>query len=405
MTSSARRVSLIFSNFGHFYVHLLAAYYAVIVLQLERDWNQPYEDLLRLWTLGSLLIGLAAIPAGRLADRLGSRVMMVAYFIGMGGAFVLCGFMDGATGLMLGLALVGTFAAIYHPVGIPWIIRTTPKGTGKALAVNGIFGSFGTAAAGLIAGGLSEQFGWRTAFIVPGAVCFATGLVLLAMTAGTREVAGMREVEGAAPREAPPSIRRPDLVRVFVILVLAVFVGGTIYNTMQNGLPKIFSEQLGDMIGEGAMGPGAVTSIVFLFAGVTQVVGGILADRYPLKYVFILCWVGQTVFVSATAAVSGVGLVGAAALLVMSQVAAAPAESMLVARYAPEQHHGLAFGGKFVASFLAAPVSVQAIALVREFTGDVSWLLAGLGVAALMIVLMLFVLPGENRKAAARAAA
>ena len=391
MRVPALRLSLIFSNLGHFYIHVATAFYAVIILQLERDWNEPYEDLLRLWTLGSLLIGLAAIPAGRLADRWGNRAMMAVYFIGMGGALVLCGFVAGSVGLMIGLSLVGIFAAIYHPVGVPWIIRTERARTGRALAVNGIFGSFGTAAAGVIAGGLAESLGWRAAFVIPGVVCVATGLLLLGLTAGGRIAAAE-----AIPATAPPLTRRSDMLRVFIILVLALFTGGMIYHTMQNGLPKIFSEQLSDLIGTGALGAGAVTSVVFLFAGVTQVVGGLLADRYKLKYVYILCWFGQTLFVSLAAVMTGVGLVGMAALLVMSQVAAVPAENMLIARFTPAKHHGMAFGGKFVATFLAGPISIQTIAMVREYTGGVGWLFGGLGVAALMILLMLTILPDER---------
>lgn len=391
MKIPASRLSLIFSNLGHFYIHVITAFYAVIVLQLERDWNEPYEDLLRLWTIGSLLIGLAAIPAGRLADRWGNRAMMVLYFTGMGGALVFCGFVAGSVGMMIGLSLVGVFAAIYHPVGIPWIIRTERTRTGRALAINGLFGSFGTAAAGVIAGGLAEALGWRAAFVIPGVVCMATGILLFGLTAGGRIPAA-----DVIP-ETPPSLtRRSDMLRVFFILVTALFVGGMIYNTMQNGLPKLFSEQLSDLIGSGALGAGAVTSVVFLFAGVTQLVGGLLADRYKLKHVYILCWIGQTLFVSLAAVVTGVGLVGMAALLVMSQVAAIPAENMLIARFTPARHHGIAFGGKFVATFLAGPISIQAIAMVREHTGGVGWLFAGLGAAALTILLMLTVLPDER---------
>ena len=69
MTSGSARLSLLFANIGHFYIHLFTAFYAVIVLQLERDWALSYEELLRLWTWGALLVGLMALPAGRLGDR------------------------------------------------------------------------------------------------------------------------------------------------------------------------------------------------------------------------------------------------------------------------------------------------------------------------------------------------
>src|SRR3546814_18635977 len=80
---------------------------------------------------------------------------------------------------MLGLAAVVLFSAIYHPVGVAWLVRTA-RARGMALAVNGIFGSLGVASAGLVAGVLIDAVSWRAAFIVPGALCLAPGLALLA---------------------------------------------------------------------------------------------------------------------------------------------------------------------------------------------------------------------------------
>ena len=100
----------------------------------------------------AFLIGLVALPAGRLGDVWSGPGMMVIYFIGMGAAAIACGLVSAPPSLMIGLAGIGLFGAIYHPIGIPWMIRNAPVNLGKILAVNGIFGSLGSAAAGLIAG-------------------------------------------------------------------------------------------------------------------------------------------------------------------------------------------------------------------------------------------------------------
>src|SRR3546814_2971422 len=105
--------------------------------------------------------------------------MMAVFFLGLGVASILCGLVEGPTTMVLGLAGIGLFASIYHPVGIPWLIRNATSGTGKVLAVNGIFGSLGTAGAGLIAGNMIALYGWREDFSVPGIVCLLTVLVLV----------------------------------------------------------------------------------------------------------------------------------------------------------------------------------------------------------------------------------
>ena len=50
-------------------MHMFAAFYFVIILSLEQEWKFSYDELISLWTLGALLIGLGALPAGLLSDR------------------------------------------------------------------------------------------------------------------------------------------------------------------------------------------------------------------------------------------------------------------------------------------------------------------------------------------------
>ena len=399
MSKTSARLAFLFSNLGHFYVHMFTAFYAVIVLQLERDWTMSYEELLRLWFWGSLMVGVMALPAGRLGDWLTARVMMTIYFIGLGSASILCGLIDGPRAMMGGLIALGVFAAIYHPIGIPWLIRNSQNNTGKVLAVNGIFGSIGTGGAGVVAGGLIALFGWRAAFILPGALCLATGLAMLFCVATGRLSAAPPVKADQVPRS------RGDALRVYLVLVVAMFFGGILYNVMQNGLPKVFSEQLRDVIGDGPMMAGLLTSFVFISGGIMQLIGGVLADRFALNRVYLLCWFCQMVFVTLTAMIGGVGLVGIAALAIMANVASQPAENMMLARYAPEKHHGIAFGLKFVLSFMTGPIAVVLIAFVREATGSMYWLFTGLGIAGVVVVLSILALPTVSRERPASAPA
>ncbi len=66
----------------------------------------------------------------------------------------------------------------------PWLIKHS-RSHGRALGINGVFGSAGTAVAALAAGGLADLWGWRATFIAPGVICLATGVVfILAMRLG-----------------------------------------------------------------------------------------------------------------------------------------------------------------------------------------------------------------------------
>ncbi|MDH5556675.1 MAG: MFS transporter [Alphaproteobacteria bacterium] len=402
MTQLSARLSLIFSSLGHFYFHMFTAFYAVIVLRLEVEWGVGYNELLELWWLGSLLVGLAALPAGRLGDVWSVPGMMVIYFIGMGAAAILCGLVSAPPPLMIGLAGIGLFGAIYHPIGIPWMIRNAAGNPGKMLAVNGIFGSLGSAGAGLIAGILIDVSGWRAAFMVPGVVATATGLAMLwFMWRGD-----IRELSRAGTEKIPAG--HAGTARIFIILLIAMFTGGLIYHGTQNALPKLFEIRVidifipwvtgnlgqwaGGLLG-GASGIGLLVAAVYTVGGLTQLVGGMLADRYPLKHIYVSAWLIEMALLAVLARAGGLGLIGIAMLAVMMNLAQLPAENMLLARFTPERHHGLAFGIKFVLAFGAAPVAIMLLSKVWAATGEFEYLFLGFGAGALLITVLATMLP------------
>ena len=77
-------------------------------------------------------------------------------------------------------------------------------------------------------------------------------------------------------------------------------------------------------------------------------------------------------------------------------IGALPAEMMLLARYTPDRHHGLAFGANFVVSFGVAPVAVLMVAGINASTGGFTWVFLSLALAGLLVFLIASWLPGES---------
>lgn len=378
---------LIFSSLGHLLNHVCIAFYFVIVLALEADWELPYHGLIELWTLGALMVGLAALPAGLLGDRIGAPVMMVIYFLGLGGCSVGAGTASSTLSMFMWLTGIGVFAAIYHPVCIPWLVRNSNR-TGKTLAFNGIFGSLGGAAAGITAGWLIYASGWRAAFIVPGFVCMALGVILLIYI--LRGMIGDRR-ESAAPSKHATEGRQ--LAVVFGVLTVTMFLAGLIYYGTQTALPKLFELRNEGFVGSGTFGVGILVAIVYTVAAFMQLVGGELADRYPLKYVYVGAILVEIPLLVVAAGLSGISLLVVAILMVSANASALPAENMLLAKYTPAHHHGLAFGVKFVLAFGAAPLAVLLVSYVHGNTGEFYWLFIILSVFASFAFLAATMLP------------
>jgi MFS family permease len=399
MRFSSGQLSLAFSCLGHSYMHLFAAFYFVIVVNLEGVWNLPYADLVELWTAGSLMIGLAALPAGWLGDRWSAPGMMAVMFIGMGLASILCGFVEGPSALLIGLTALGLFAAIYHPVGIAWVVRSA-KARGKALGINGIFGGLGIASSGLIAGTLIDLFSWRAAFILPGVISLLTGLALVLCL-----LRGWIVNEPVQRKEAEETHSRADRLRAFFLLMFCMFCIGLVFQSTQAALPKLFDLRLRDLVGEGAFGIGALVALVYTVGGVMQVVGGHMADRWNVKRIYVLGLLFQVPSLFLIAYGLGLPLIFAATAAVFLNSAALPAENMLLARFTPEHRRGLAYGMKFVLAFSAGPLAVQLVSFIQGSTGEFTQLFVFSGVLILLAFLAASQIPDRKRAAAEAASA
>ena len=104
--ASADRVLLI-SSIGHGLMHLMTAFYAVIVLTLATVWKLPVESLLELYAPATVLLGVMSLPAGWASDRFGAPIMMVVMFAGMGLSSIACGLVPTGDTLALSIALCG----------------------------------------------------------------------------------------------------------------------------------------------------------------------------------------------------------------------------------------------------------------------------------------------------------
>lgn len=388
-TPRQARAALSFSCIGHLYAHVFEPIFYIVALVLPGELGLPYEEVLTLIVAAKLLYGILAPGAGWLGDRWSTTGMMAVFFLGLGASAIAVGLATTPLALAVALAATGMFGSIYHPVGISWLLRNAID-KGKAIGVNGVFGGIGPAVAGLVAGAAIETLGWRVAFIGPGVLVMLTGLAFLwAVHRG-------RVVETKADRAPPPPPSRDDTWRAGLVLSVTMLGAGLIYQATQPALPKLFSERLGDGMGVGAAAM-AVT-LVYLVAGLTQIVAGHLADRHPAKVVYVLAALAQAPLLLLMAWASGLPLVALALLAVASNMAAIPAENLLLNRYTPARWRGTALGMKFVLSFGVSGLAVPLVSAIRGWTGGFETLFVLLAASALVIGAAATLLPSEAPK-------
>lgn len=384
--SAASRTAVGFANAAHFYAHLFMLIFPTAVLVLGEDFGVAFGERLSLALPGFILFGIAALPAGWLGDKWSANGMMALFFLGTGAAAILTGLSAGPWGLAAGLALIGLFASIYHPVGTAVVVANAVN-RGRALGLNGVCGSAGFATAPLITGAIIGVAGWRAAFIVPGALCVLTGLAFLVATRGA---AGRAE---AAPRPPDPGVRRRDAIRGLGILAVTSLAIGLISQSFMVGLPKMFDVGVSVLDWAGLMGTSGLVTVALAFGMVGQYLGGHLADRFPLKTVYVSMYAVMVPLAVVAAGLAELPLVAACAVMMLLSAGGLPAENSLVARYCPAAWHATAYGTKFVLALGVSSLAVPMVGAIYDGTGGFTWLLIAIAGFATVIVACAIFLP------------
>ena len=384
--NNSRALSVFYAALGHLIMHMFAACYFVIVLAIEDDWAFSYDELIRLWILGSLLVGLGAVPAGWLSDRWSRSGMIAIMFIGLGLASLSCGFSNGKSSLFISLSLLGLFCSIYHPAGISWVVNTAQE-TGKALGINNIFGGVGIGLGAAMSGIIIDSYNWQMAFIIPGVVSLALGGLLAWHILSNRI-----SLANVISRNFSQNPEKEDYLRIIVIMLISISCMGFVFQILQTSLPKIIDIRLGESLSLGTAKIGMAVAAIYVISGLTNYVGGVLADRYSEKLIYVIGILGQGIMLLFLASLSSYVLIIVSLMAVALNSGILPAENVLLARFAPEKYQSLVYGVKFVVTFLMAPFAVMLISKSYEVTSEfyyLYWVCSSVMIVLFFVVLAL----------------
>ncbi len=382
MIDNVGKLTLVFSGTAHLFSHLLTLLYGTVVLVLPGVFGVSYGEMLSIAWLGVAMMGFAALPAGWLGDRWSQVGMMAVFFVGTGAATIATGFANSPFQIGVGLFFIGTFASIYHPVGVAWLIRNA-KRRGEALGVNGIFGSIGVGGAAVIAGFLTDLAGWRYAFILPGAACLGAGAAFLWYV----WKGDIRDKDTDAISYQPAGGR--DMFRVIGIVMLVILFSGMIAQTGQYVMPKLVTVGWADWVQGSASRAGTLTAIVFTASIVSQYIAGRLADRYPLKWVYGITYLIQVPVIFLAGFAGGPLFVLLMALMMSSNAASLAPENAILARYSSSRWRSMVFAAKFVIGIGFAAIIVDVVGrLYDTYQGfsEVLFLLAGFATVGLIAI-------------------
>ena len=379
-----RSVNLLL-NVAHGIDHMFLLIFATAVASIALEFGySKWEDLMPYSVGAFALFGLGSLPAGRLGDVWGRRIMMIIFFFGIGGSALLVAMTQNAWQLAAALTLLGAFAAIYHPVGIPMLVQNVPN-PGAVIGVNGLAGNLGIAVAALVTGLLVKWVGWRAAFVVPGVIAIACG-VLFAAVCPKEEHAPSKGRGGKAKVTLTPAM----LVRTFAVMTAAAATSSILFNFTTNGNSQLLSESFRGVLEDPAL-LGALLAMIYAVASLAQLVVGRLIDRMPFKPLQLWMSVVQVPLLIIAAYAHNWGMFLALMAVMIFVFGSIPFTDAMIVRYVDDRLRSRVAGMRLTMAFGVSSLAVWLLGPLVKSMGFSSllWIMAGIAAIKAAIVLLL----------------
>jgi MFS family permease len=354
----------------------------MVVIELQAAYGESYATLIGLSTASFVAFGLFSLPAGWLGDRYSRRNMMIVFYLGCGVSLIGAAVAPSLYVLAFALFSLGMFAAIYHPVGTAMILENATQ-RGRSLAFNGVCGNLGVSLAAGVTAALTAVISWRGAFLVPGLICIATGVIYLWLIPEEGRHAKRRVA--AADVALSPS----NAALIFGLFVVVALSAGLVFNTISVSLPKIVDERVG--AGISLVEVGGLTTAVFLCGALAQLAVGRLVERFPLHVLFALSAIAQFTDIVWAAHSSGMALVLALAFTMAAIYGQITLNDLVIARYTADAWRSRVYAVRYFLTFIVSGVAVSMIAVLYGrggfdlVLGTTAFIALGFLVAVLLI--------------------
>ena len=286
--------------------------WSIISGGMEKEWGWSAVTRSRPYALACLVFCLIMVPAGRMQDKLGPRLVATIGGVLVGAGMILAGLMgDSQLGWILGFGIlagagIGFGYASATPPAVKW---------------------FPAAKTGLIAGLVVSGFGLASVYIAPLGNCLITsyGIETTAMAFGIGfflVVVGLAQFlnpppAGYIPPGQPPkannSNRKEDFTPSEMLRTRQFYLLWFMYACGAGAGLMVISvaKNLGNVSGAGVM---AVTALA-IGNGAGRIIAGVLSDKLGRKATMFIFFVFQAVMVILLAVAAKGGTLSAPAML------------------------------------------------------------------------------------------
>ncbi|MFC2044080.1 MFS transporter [Chloroflexota bacterium] len=173
------------AHFGH---HVVGSILRPLMPMIRTDLGLSYTQSGLTMSAFSVTSGISQLPSGWLADRFGSRLMVLLSVTGVAIAGLLIGLSHSYMALIAFLVVAAIMGGGYHPAASATVsMSVPPEYRGRTLALHMIGGSSAFWIVPLLAAPIATAWGWRSSYITLTIPTIILGILLYILLGRQRQ--------------------------------------------------------------------------------------------------------------------------------------------------------------------------------------------------------------------------
>ncbi|MBW1698016.1 MAG: MFS transporter [Deltaproteobacteria bacterium] len=364
---------------SHFSHHVITALVVPLLPFIRNDFSLDYTQSGLVISAFTLSYGIAQMPAGWLADRLGPQKLITLSITGVAFAGLLMGLSQTYILMICFLILMGLCGGGYHPSAPPLISASVkPENRGFALGCHVIGGSASYFLSPLIGAYIATALGWRGAFISLAIPTIIFGIIFHVVLGRKITENGMQQPTEAkgSEKNASGGFYRP----ILAFLILSTSVSAIMTSTI--AFIPLF---IVDHFGVAEKNAAALMALVYSTGLWAAPIGGYLSDRLgSIPVIVAICFIsGPTMFLM-NIVPYGIGF--AMLLLIVGSIIMIrmPVSEAYIVGEIPQQYRSTVLGVYFFCSIEGGGVLTPVMGGVMDHFGFFS----GFAIAGAVIVII-----------------